>query len=199
MQCRNHPDQKAEHICVGCNAAICSECAEEIKPGAFACFQCAMLQSVSEIGADLTDKHIKAAEKKKRRKKKWGPFNYFLVVSSTLIVVMWGVILFGGQPVPSEATGFEKSGRILLFMADSALKRHAKFESQMYPRVLLELIPQYLALREPEIDGLDQLSYETDQAVGYRLSIIDPDEDSLKIVLTAKGIENVSTPPKVTE
>ena len=87
-----------------------------------------MLQSVSDSGAGLTARHEKAFEKRGKRKKKWGPFQYFVVLSSVLILVMWGVIMFGGQPAPQGAAEFAKKGRVLLFMVDGALKRYAHYE-----------------------------------------------------------------------
>jgi hypothetical protein len=69
-----------------------------------------MLQSVSDSGAGLTARHEKALKKSGKRKKKWGPFQYFVVLSSVLILVMWGVIMFGGQPAPQRTAEFAKKG-----------------------------------------------------------------------------------------
>lgn len=38
MQCKQHPDRKAEYICLNCSAPICSDCAEEIRPGVIIVF-----------------------------------------------------------------------------------------------------------------------------------------------------------------
>ena len=140
MQCKHHPGRKADHICISCNAPICSECTEEIKQGSYACFQCAMLHSVSEVGSDLLDKHDQAVEKKIRQKKKWGPFQFFLIVSSVLVLVMWGVIIFGGQAAPKGTVEFAKKGRVLLFMVNGALARYARYEGNKYPETLLSTL-----------------------------------------------------------
>ena len=99
MQCKNHPDRRAEHFCSGCRIPLCADCAEETKPGEYYCFQCAMLVSVSAVGTTIKGKREKVAEHKEKakEKKKRTPFHYFVMVSSVMILVMWGVILFGGQ------------------------------------------------------------------------------------------------------
>ena len=191
MQCKHHPDQKAEHICVNCSAPICNDCAEEVKPGVYSCFQCAMLQSVSDSGADLTAKHTKTLEKKGKQKKKWGPFQYFVMLSSFLILVMWGVIFFGGQPAPQRSAEFAKQGRVLLFMVDGALKRYAHYEGSKYPGSLSDLIPKYLSLRKNELFYLDKLTYESDLETGYRLYLANPKEGEMNIILSPKGIDQI--------
>ncbi|UCF57492.1 MAG: hypothetical protein JSW15_03215, partial [Deltaproteobacteria bacterium] len=115
MRCKNHPDRKAAHICYSCNAQLCEDCVEEVKPEVYSCFQCAMLHSVSEVGSDLREKHEKAVERKIRKKWKWGAFQYFLVISSVLILAMWAVIIFGGQAGPPRTVDFVRQGRVLLF------------------------------------------------------------------------------------
>ncbi len=174
-----------------CNAPLCHECGEEVKPGVFCCFQCAMLQSVSEIGSGLKEKKAKAIEKKKKKKWAFGPFQYFLVVSSVLIVVMWGVILFGGQAAPGKAAEFAKEGRVLLFMVDGALKRYAHYENNTYPSTLSDLVPKYVDLKEPDLVYLNRLKYTRDSRVGYRLSLAAPEKGEMNPVLTAGGIEYV--------
>jgi hypothetical protein len=57
-----------------------------------------MIQSVSEVGASMQEKWEKG--EKRREGKRWGPFQYFLIVSSVLLLVMWGVIIFGGPTAP---------------------------------------------------------------------------------------------------
>ena len=191
MQCKHHPDRIAEHICVNCSAPICHDCAEEVKPGVYSCFQCAMLQSVSDSGAGLADRHEKALKKSGKRKKKWGPFQYFVVLSSVLILVMWSVIMFGGQPALQGTTEFAKKGRVLLFMVDGALKRYAHYEESKYPITLFDLIPNYLSLRQNELFYLDQLTYESDINAGYRLSLSNPKKGEMNIILSPKGLEHI--------
>ena len=191
MQCKHHPDRKAEHMCVNCGAPVCKDCADETRPGVYNCFQCAMLQSVSESGAGLTARHEKALEKKQKQKKKWGPFQYFVVLSSVLILVMWGVIIFGGQPAPQRSAEFAKQGRVLLFMVDGALKRYAHYEGSKYPGKLSDLIPKYLSLRQNELFYLDKLTYESGLELGYRLSLANPKKGEMNIILSPKGIEQV--------
>jgi hypothetical protein len=190
MQCKNHPDVKAEHFCASCNAPICRECAEEVKPGVYSCFHCAMLQSVSQVGTSLEEKRKKSTDKKKKSKP-WGPFHYFLGVSSVLIVVMWGVIIFGGQQAPQREAGFAKKGRVLLFMVNGALKRYAHYEGDRYPQTLSELVPKYLSLAENERHYLKDLSYQTDPKMGYRLSLAQVRGGEMKVVISPKGIESM--------
>jgi hypothetical protein len=190
MQCKHHPDIKAEYFCASCNAPICDECAEEVRPGVYHCFQCAMLQSVSQVGTSLEEKRKRSAQKKKKSKP-WGPFQYFLIVSSVLIIVMWSVILFGGQSAPARTAGFAKKGRVLLFMVNGALKRYAHYEGNTYPESLSALIPKYLPLKESDRHYLENLSYVRDLTAGYRLSLANPKPGEMKVVISAKGIETM--------
>jgi len=189
MKCKYHPDREAELFCASCNAPLCKECTEEVKPGEYYCFQCAMLYSVSEGGTSIKDKREKEEERRRKEKKKWGPFQYFVVVSSVLILVMWGVIIFGGQPAPSRTVDFAKKGRVLLFMVDSALKRYAHYERNRYPEKLSDLVPKYLSLRKDEIFHLNKLSYKRDPKTGYRLSLAKTKPGVMNIILSPKGIE----------
>ncbi|MDY7037316.1 MAG: B-box zinc finger protein, partial [Thermodesulfobacteriota bacterium] len=125
MQCKTHPNRMAEHFCASCGIPICNECAEEVTTGQYYCFQCAMFQTVSGVGTTLKDKRSKVAGKKGKGKKKWGPFHYFVISSSVLIAVMWGVIIFGGQKAPGGSVDFTKNKRVFLFMVDGAIKRYA--------------------------------------------------------------------------
>lgn len=187
MQCRYHPDRAARHFCSTCHAPLCDECAEELKPGVYTCFQCAMVRQISEGGSKLSEKRSRAQGKK--RAKKWGAFQYFLVVSSVLIIVMWGVILFGGQPAPASKVSLSKGGRVLLFMVDGAIKRYAHYEGNKYPDSLLDLIPKYLAFKETERTYLNQLLYKKDPVKGYKLSLRHYKKGEMNLVLTAMGIE----------
>ena len=192
MQCKHHSDRKATHICSNCNAPLCEDCAEEIGQGVYTCFQCAMLHSVSAVGSGLTEKRDRAIEKKVKKKKKWGPFQYFLTVSSTLILVMWAVIIFGGQKAP-EKTGVVlergKANRVLLFLVDGALKRYAHYEGNRYPETLIDLVPNYVRMRKDQTHLLKRLSYVKKPRTGYELSIADARKGDMKIILTPKGVK----------
>ncbi len=192
MQCKYHPDRKATHICSSCNAPLCEDCAEEINPGVYSCFQCAMLHSVSAVGNGLTEKQAKAVEKKAKKKKKWGPFQYFLTVSSTLILVMWAVIIFGGQKAP-EKSGIVmekgKANRVLLFLIDGALKRYAHYEGNRYPDTLTDLVPKYLQIKKENIPLLKRLSYIKNPKIGYELSLASAGTGEMDIILTPKGVK----------
>ncbi len=191
MQCKTHPDRKATHICASCNASLCDDCAEETGSGVYTCFQCAMLQSVSAVGSGLTEKREKAIEKG-LKKKKWGPFHYFSLISSVLILVMWGVIIFGGQEAPS-ASGVVlergKADRVLLFLVDGALKRYAHYEGNRYPESLYDLVPKYLQIGKDRLSVLDRLSYVKEPGVGYELAVADVGDGDMNVVLTPKGVK----------
>jgi len=53
MQCKYHPDRQAEVFCASCNAPLCKQCAEESSTGEFYCYECAMLNSVAEVGTSI--------------------------------------------------------------------------------------------------------------------------------------------------
>ncbi len=193
MKCKHHPERMAEHLCASCNIPICRDCAEEIRPGVYMCFQCAMLQSVTEVGTGLKEKRKKAKEKAKKEKK-WGPFHYFLTVSSVLILVMWGVIIFGGQESPAGGGVVLERGkadRVVLFMVDAALKRYAHYKGNVYPDTLLDLVPKYLNLKEDQTRALNRLSYVkyADPKVGYELSLTHVPPGEMKIILTPGGLK----------
>lgn len=191
MYCKNHQDRQAEHFCAGCGVPLCGECAEETKPGEFYCFKCAMLVSVSAVGTTMKGKRDRLAEKreKEKGKRKWTPFRYFVVISSVMIVVMWGVILFGGQESPAGAADLAGQPRVLLFMVDGALKRHAHYEDGRFPARLTELVPKYLSLRKEEFNLLDTLAYARDPGLGYRLSLARPKPGEMNLVISPKGIK----------
>jgi len=191
MQCKNHPDRKAEHFCAGCGIPLCGDCAEETKPGEFYCFKCAMLVSVSAVGTTMKGKKERLAEKKEKEKekKKWTSFRYFVVVSSVMILVMWGVILFGGQKAPAGAADLAGQPRILLFMVDGGLKRYAHYEDNRYPARLIDLVPKYLSLVKEELPLLDTLSYARDPELGYRLSLARPKPGEMNLIISPKGIK----------
>ena len=193
MQCKNHSDRPAVHSCSSCNAPLCDACVEETRPGEYFCFQCAMLQSVSQMGSSLAHKKDKASGDKGKGKK-WGPFRYFMTVSSVLIAVMWVVIIFGGEPPPQRTGDFAKKGRVFLFMVDGALKRYAHYEDKRYPEQLVDLVPKYLALKDSEVIYLKRLSYEKGAKTGYRLSLANPGEGEMNPVLSPRGIEYRPSP-----
>jgi hypothetical protein len=151
-----------------------------------------MLTSVSAVGTTIMDKRVKAAERKEDGKKRWTPFRYFVVVSSVLILVMWGVILFGGQQAPGTSIDFESQPRLMLFMVDSAIKRYAHYKADQYPANLSDLMPNYLKLSDKDLPQLKKLAYGRDPAVGYRLSYLNP-KPGENIVITAKGIKYESS------
>ncbi len=189
MRCKHHPEREAEQFCTSCGIPLCQDCAEETRPGEYFCFQCAMLQTVTIVGTSIVDKREKAVEKKAGKKKKWGPFHYFLTVSSVLVLVMWGVIMFGGQKPPARTEGIYKNDRAFLFMVDGAIKRHALYEGKKYPEELTDLYPKYLSMREEELFHLKRLSYNRVAGEGYRLSLTNPKPGEMNIIISPKGIK----------
>jgi hypothetical protein len=188
MKCKNHPKKDAVQFCSSCGIPICQECIEEPAPGQYYCFQCAMLQTVSVVGTSLADKRIKSDQKKLTKKKPWGPFQYFLVVSSVLIVVMWGVIIFGGQKAQGQKIDFANNERVFLFMVDSSIKRYAHYEGNKYPDKLTDLVPRYLRLGDEDIIQLSRFNYIKDPQSGYQLSISKPKSGEMNIIISPKGI-----------
>ena len=194
MQCKQHPDREATQYCASCGIPLCDDCAEEQKSGKYLCFQCAMVQSVSEVGTSLKDKRQKSAKKKEEKeKKRWGAFQYFLIVSGVLFVSMWGYIIFGGQELPSSQTDFVNQPRVLLFMVDGAIKRYAHYENNQYPEKLTDLIPVYLPLAKADLAHLNLLSYRRDNQAGYRLSLRGTKEDDMNITISPQGIQYESS------
>jgi hypothetical protein len=149
-----------------------------------------MLASVSAGGTTIKGKREKIAQQKEKAKerKKRTPFHYFVMVSSVMILVMWGVILFGGQKAPAGAADLGNQPRVLLFMVDGALKRFAHYEGNQYPAQVVELIPKYLSLRKEEIPLLDIVSYSRDPSLGYRLSLAKPKPGDMNIIISPKGV-----------
>jgi len=189
MNCKYHPDRKAEFFCTSCNAPLCRECAEMSASGEPYCYECAMLHSLTAVGTSIKERKDKGEKRKEQKKKRRGPFGYFVIVSTVLIAVMWGVIIFGGQPAPQRSADLSKKGRVLLFMVDGALKRYAHYKSNAYPTALTELLPDYLSLRKGEAGLLERLSYQRDLKLGYRLRLIKPGSGEINLILTPKGIE----------
>jgi len=189
MKCKNHPKKEAVQFCASCGIPICEECIEEPAPGQYYCFQCAMLQTVSVVGSSIADKRTKAGEKKLTKKRDpWGPFQYFLIVSSVLIAVMWGVIIFGGQKAPGQKIDFANQERAFLFMVDSSIKRYAHYEGNKYPEKLTDLVPRYLRLSDEDIIQLNRFNYIKDPQTGYQLSLANPKQGEMNIIISPKGI-----------
>jgi hypothetical protein len=153
-----------------------------------------MLVSVSAAGTTIKGKREKAAEQKAKEKKKRTPFHYFVMVSSVMILVMWGVILFGGQKAPAGAADLGNQPRVLLFMVDGALKRYAHYEENQYPSQLADLVPKYLPLKKEDLSLLDRLNYAKDPSVGYRLSLAKPKPGDMNIIISPQGVR-YETPP----
>jgi hypothetical protein len=194
MQCKYHPDRRAEHFCSSCRVPLCEECAEETRPGEYYCFQCAMLVSVSAAGTTIKGKREKVAEHKAKAKKKRTPFHYFVMVCSVMILVMWGVILFGGQKAPAGAADLGSQPRVFLFLVDGALKRYAHYQGNQYPSQLADLVPQYLPLKKDDLSLLDRLNYVKDPSVGYRLSLAKPKPGDMNIIISPKGVRYDTVP-----
>lgn len=189
MNCKYHPDRKAEVFCTSCNAPLCNECAEQSSSGDYYCYECAMLHSLTQVGTSIKDRKDKGEERKEKAKKRWGPFGYFVIVSTVLIAVMWGVIIFGKKPAPPASSEVATNDRVLLFMVDGAIKRYALYKNNTYPTELTELLPEYLSIREGEAVSLQRLTYRPDPTVGYRLSLTRPGSGEMNLILTPKGIE----------
>jgi hypothetical protein len=153
-----------------------------------------MLVSVSAVGTSIKGKREKIAEHKAKEKKKKTPFHYFVMVSSVMILVMWGVILFGGQKAPAGAADLGNQPRVLLFMVDGALKRFAHYEGNQYPLQLVDLIPKYLPIRKEDTPLLDKVSYTRDPSVGYRLSLAKPKPGDMNIIISPKGVRYETLP-----
>ena len=189
MKCKHHPSRQAEYFCSSCGIPLCQDCAEEARPEEYYCFQCAMLHSISEVGTSIKDKREKKHEKTLEKKKEWGPFQYFMIVASALIVVMWGVILFGSQKAPEGVGDIAKNARVFMFMVDATIKRYAHYEGNKYPEQLLDLVPKYLQLKDENLFHLNKLSYQRDPKVGYYLSLANPKPGTMNINISSKGIQ----------
>jgi len=150
-----------------------------------------MVVSVGAAGATVRNKQERLAGRKEkgRRKKKLTPFRCFVGISSMMILVMWGVILFGGQKAPAGAADLAGQPRILLFMVDGALKRYAHYEGGRYPAGLTDLVPKYLFLRSEEVTLLYTLAYARDFQLGYRLSLAKPKPGEMNLIISPKGIQ----------
>jgi hypothetical protein len=194
MHCKYHADRDAVYFCASCNAPLCSNCAEEVQPGTYACFQCAMLQTVTSVGSNIRERKEVALEKEARKRKKWGAFHYFLVVCTVLLLSMWGVILFGGKPAPERTAAMldkNKAGRVLLFLVNGSIKRFAHYEGNRYPERLEDLVPKYLHVKKNQRSFLGAFRYarDPDPKIGYRLSLAHVKTGEMNITLTAGGVK----------
>ena len=191
MQCKNHPDKLATFFCVGCEMPLCDDCAEESEPGRYYCFKCAMMTSVSAVGATIRDKKERVADGRGKEKKKLTAFHYFIILTSTLILAMWGFILFGGQEFPESEDSIDLAGntRVLLFMVDGGIKNYAHANGNIYPQRLINLVPDYLSIGSDQLRHLALLSYEKDPKTGYRLFLTNPEPGEMHIIISADGIQ----------
>ena len=191
MECKNHPDKHATQFCVACETPLCDDCAEESEPGRYYCFKCAMMTSVSAVGATIRDKKERAADERAKAKKKLTAFHYFVIFTSTLIIAMWGFILFGGQEFPEFEENVNLAGntRVLLFMVDGGIKNYAHANENVYPQRLPDLIPDYLSIGPDQLRHLALLSYEKDPEIGYRLFLANPKPGEMHITISAQGIQ----------
>jgi hypothetical protein len=194
MHCKYHADRDAVYFCASCNAPLCTNCAEEVQPGTYACFQCAMLQTVTSVGSNILERKEVALEKEARKRKTWGAFHYFLVVCTVLLLSMWGVILFGGKPAPERTATMidkNKAGRVLLFLVNGSIKRFAHYEGNRYPERLADLVPKYLHVKKNQRSFLAEFRYarDPDPKIGYRLSLARVKTGEMNITLTAVGVK----------
>ncbi|RPI76821.1 MAG: hypothetical protein EHM45_11615 [Desulfobacteraceae bacterium] len=148
-----------------------------------------MFQTVSGAGTSLQDKKAQMDEKKERKRKKWGAFQYFLMISSSIIIAMGAVILFGSQSTPSGSANILQNDRAFLFLVDSALKRYAHHKGNNYPDQLSVLVPRFLPLKKSDLIFLERLSYQKDPQEGYLLSLSHVKPGEMKIILSTKGIK----------
>jgi len=148
-----------------------------------------MLQAVSGVGTSLKDRREKHVEKVLEKKKPWGPFQYFVVLSSVLIAVMWGVIIFGGpEEVSGQRIDYDNNKRVFLFMVDNSIKRYARYQHNQYPNSLPDLVPKYLRLAEEDLIQLNRFTYRLDPKKGYELSYAHPKPGEMNIIISPKGI-----------
>ena len=191
MECKNHPDKQATHFCVSCGIPLCDDCAEESEPGRYYCFKCAMMTSVSAVSATIRDKKERAADGRAKVKKKLTAFHFFIILTSTLILAMWGFILFGGQEFPDFESNVNLAGntRVLLFMVDGGIKNYAHANGNIYPQRLPDLVPDYLSIGSDQLRHLALLSYEKDPKTGYRLFLANPKPGEMHIIISADGIQ----------
>jgi hypothetical protein len=150
-----------------------------------------MMTSVSAVSTTIRDKKEKVAEGKTRTRKKLTAFHYFVIFTSTLILAMWGFILFGGQEFPDFQGKINLAGntRVLLFMVDGGIKNYAHRNENRYPEKLSDLLPDYLSIEANQVHHLELLSYYKDPKLGYRLFLANPKPGEMHITISADGIQ----------
>jgi len=129
-----------------------------------------------------------------KREKAWGMFHLYLLISSALIIAMWGVIIRGGEPPPPRTVHLVERPTVILFLVDGAIRRYAHYEERGYPEQLSDLPVKYIPLGKEGLSSLDALSYSTDPAEGYRLALIDPSTSEVIVVLSPQGIVHMGPP-----
>ena len=133
----------------------------------------------------------KGAEQQGRGEKRRDLFWYLVGVCSGLIVALWGVILFGGQPGPERTINISNQPKILLFLVDGAIRRYAHYEGDRYPERLSDLVPKYVSRGKDGLYCLDKLNYEQDPEGDYRLSLHDRSGEVI-IILSPRGMVYMS-------
>jgi hypothetical protein len=154
-----------------------------------------MKASISAVGETIRDKKERAADGRAKEKKKLTAFHYFVICTSTLILAMWGFILFGGQEFPDLEGSIDLGGntRVLLFMVDGGIKSYAHAKGNGYPETLDDLVPDYLSIPSDQLRHLELLSYERDPETGYKLSLKNS-EGEMHIIISADGIQYKKNP-----
>jgi hypothetical protein len=145
-----------------------------LRGGEFYCFQCAILHSVAAFEVPEGDGET-PAEKTGARERR-GPFEYFIALAAVLTLVMWGVIFFGRPEPPPGRRDLLRNDRVLFFMADSAVKRYARYEGRGYPESLSDLVPKYLSFKNGDLELLKKLAYRKIPDKGYQLNLADPEK-----------------------
>ena len=150
-----------------------------------------MMTSISAVGTTMRDKKERVAAGRAKVKKKLTAFHYFIILTSTLILAMWGFILFGGQEFPDFEGNVNLAGntRVLLFMVDGGIKNYAHANGNTYPQRLPDLVPDYLSISSDQLRHLALLSYERDPKTGYRLFLTNPKPGEMHIIISAHGIQ----------
>ncbi len=97
MECKHHPNRQADHLCTICGVPMCKNCSQVVTGDRDYCFHCAMFDSILTADNSGRDEGAEPAEQTLRENRKWSPFQYFSIVSSLLLLIMWIVVVFGGS------------------------------------------------------------------------------------------------------